>query len=272
MQEKIQSINGSDLFTVSNQLESKQSVLIVHGYAEHIMRYEGFMNQLTNAGFSVKGYDCKGHGKSSGKRAIISSFDAYVDDLHAIASDFFKDGENNFIYGHSMGGLVLMLYLQKYGSSNLTGVIVSGPGMKTYDKTPFLLELVAPLIAAIIPSFPAASVDGSTVSRDTEEVRKYNEDPLNYRGKTKAKMGYEFLQAQKKAIPNLSKINVPIMINHGSEDRLIHPESSDIIYNGISSTDKTLRIWEGLYHELLNEPEKIQVGEEFIDWMKARIK
>ncbi len=270
MQEEFQVIRGTKINTVSNQIDSNKSVLLVHGYAEHIMRYENFMHQLSQAGFRWKGYDCKGHGKSAGNRAIISSFEEYVDDLQEVAEGFFIKGAPNYIFAHSMGGLVTLLYLQKYGSELLNGVVFTGAALKMYDKTPYLLEKVAPLIAKVWPSFPAASVDGNTVSRDPKVVEDYNNDPLNYRKKTKAKMGYEFLQAQKKAFSQLGDIRVPMMIHHGSEDRLIHPDSASMIYNTISSADKDIKIWDGLYHELLNEPEKKLVGKEIIQWMNDR--
>jgi len=272
MQQQMKSVNGHDLFTIANNLDSDKSILLVHGYAEHIVRYEGFIKQLTSAGFRVMGYDHKGHGQSTGKRAIIGSFDDYVEDLARIIDDFFVEGENNFLYGHSMGGLVSLMYVQKYGQGKLSGLITTGAAMKTYEETAFLLKLVAPIIAAVWPSFPAAKIDGSTVSRDPEEVRKYNEDPLNYRKMTKAKLGHEFLKAQIKGIDELPKVDLPIMINHGSKDQLIHPESAQIVFNGISSTDKELKIWDGLYHELLNEPEKVEVGEALINWALARCK
>lgn len=271
MQQTTRTINGTDLFTVSNDLDTGKSILIVHGYAEHIMRYEGFMNQLTADGFRVAGYDHKGHGQSGGARAMISSFDQFVEDLKVMVDSFFKKGEDNFLFGHSMGGLIVLLYIQKYGNDKITGVVTTGAAVQMYAKTPMILEMLAPIIAAIWPSFPAAEVDGSTVSRDPNEVEKYNNDPLNYRKKTKAKFGHEFILAQKKAIANMSKINIPIMVQHGGGDKLIHPESASIIYNGISSEDKSMKVWDGLYHELLNEPEKLEIGRSLIDWMNERI-
>lgn len=270
MQQLKKSINKSELFTISNDKSSKTSVLILHGYAEHIMRYERFMNQLDEQGFRVMGYDHQGHGQSSGTQVMIGSFDEFVEDLHAVANEFFNEGDNNFIFAHSMGGLILSLYLQKYGTGILKGVITSGSAIKMYEKTPIILEKLAGIIAMLFPSLPTLAVDGSTVSKDPNEVKKYNEDPLNFRGKTKAKFGHEFLKAQKLAEKNMDKITTPILIFHGSEDKLIDPASSTFMMEHISSEDKTLKIWEGLFHEILNEPEKDIVASEIIGWIKSK--
>ena len=169
-----------------------------------------------------------------------------------------------------MGGLITTLYLQKYNNPDITGVITSGVALKMYDKTPPLLEKLAGPISSIFPSFPTVPVKPHVVSRDPEIVKDYTSDPLNYTKPTKAKMGFEFLNAQKKAYANLSKITKPIFINHGGSDILIHADSSTDLYNEISSSDKSLKIWDELYHELLNEPEKNEVADAIINWILER--
>lgn len=271
MQESFTEINGCSFFTVANKKPSNVSVLMIHGYAEHIKRYEFFYNKLDALGYNVLGYDHRGHGQTKGARAIIDSFDVYVEDMHSMIQSFFKDETKNFIFAHSMGGLILLLYLQKYGSLNISGVITSGAALKMYEKTPALLEKLAGPISRVLPSLPTVPVKPKVVSRDQNIVEDYMTDPLNYTKPTKAKMGYEFLKAQRLASENLSKIKVPIYINHGSSDILIHPTSSQIIYDSIKSSDKTLKFWDGLYHEILNEPEKEEVAMEIIAWIKAHL-
>ncbi len=270
MQERTVVANQHKLFTLYNEVESDVSVLIVHGYAEHIKRYQHFYSELDRQGFRVMGYDHKGHGQSEGKRAIIDSFDTYVEDLHHMCTLFFQKGKKNFIFAHSMGGLIATLYLEKYNNKDLTGVITSGVALSMYDITPPLLEKLAGTIASLLPSLPTVPVKPHVVSRDQQVVDGYVNDPLNYTKPTKAKMGAEFLKAQKKAKSELDKIHHPIFINHGSADILIAPESSQLLYEMISSTDKTLKMWDGLYHEILNEPEKDEVAREIINWIKER--
>jgi alpha-beta hydrolase superfamily lysophospholipase len=269
MQESFSDINGCSLFTISNKKVSEVSVLVIHGYAEHIKRYELFYNKLDEQGYNVLGYDHRGHGQSKGGRAIIDSFDVYVEDMHSIIQTFFAKGKKNFIFAHSMGGLILLLYLQKYGSDNISGVITSGAALQMYESTPAILEKLAGPLSRLLPNLPTVPVKPKVVSRDERIVKDYMTDPLNYTKPTKAKMGYEFLKAQRIAAKNLSKINVPISINHGGSDLLIHPNSAQVIFDEIQSSDKTLKFWEGLYHEILNEPEKEEVAEEIINWIKA---
>lgn len=270
--QEFQEINNCRFFTISNNKDSDTSVLIIHGYAEHILRYQNFYNTLDAQGYNVMGYDHRGHGQTDGKRAMIKSFDVYVEDMHAVVKQFFKPGKNNFIFGHSMGGLIVTMYLEKYGSTNITGVITSGAALAMYNVTPPFLEKIAGTIANIFPNLPTVGPVADIVSRDKEVVERYKNDPLIYMQRTKAKMGHEFLKAQRVAEANLDKISVPMFINHGSGDVLIDPNSSQIIYDKVSSEDKTLKMWEGLYHEILNEPEKDEVMKEIIAWIKSRSK
>lgn len=270
-QKKVQ-VGNVELFQLSNEVESKISLILLHGYAEHCERYQRFIDQLTTAGIRVLAYDHRGHGQSGGERAMVDYFDQYAEDLHLIAEKFFRPGDSNYIYAHSMGGLVLLRYLQIYGDSLLTGALTTGAALKPDDSIPKLLIKISSFIAKILPNLPTVKLDGSAVSRDPEEVRKYNEDPLNYRGGTKARFGSEFLKAMKQAKSELGKITIPFSIHHGTEDRLIDPESAQWIYQGISSKDKSIKMWKGLYHELLNEPEKEEVGQELIQWILFRAK
>lgn len=271
MNTSFQNANGLKLFTVSNNKEDANvSVLMLHGYAEHIMRYTRFFEKMDDVGFRYMGFDLRGHGQSEGKKVMIKTFDDYVDDLHEVAKAFFKKGEKNFIFAHSVGGLTVIRYLEKYGDELITGVVTSGAAMKPDDSIPKILIQSAKYISKILPWLPTIKLDKNSISRDPEEIRKYDEDPLNYRGGTKAKFGHEMLEGMKLAKKELSKISVPIMVNHGAADTLIDPDSARWIYDGVSSQDKTLRMWEGLYHEITNEPEKEQVMNEMISWMTER--
>lgn len=271
MEQKVD-VRDIPIFKYTNDVDSSVSVIIVHGYAEHCMRYGRFIDQLTDAGIRVLTYDQRGHGKSGGARVMVNHFDDFAADLNEIANSFFKQGDHNFIYGHSMGGLVLLRYLQIYGDGLLKGGLISGVALKPDDSIPKILIKISTLVAKILPNLPTIKLDGTAVSRDPAEVKKYNEDPLNYRGGTKAKFGDEFLKAMIQAKEELSKITLPFVIHHGTADRLIDPESSKWVYDGIASENKTIRMWDGLYHELLNELEKDAVGTELIAWIEKHAK
>lgn len=256
------------LFSYTNDIESEISVILLHGYAEHAGRYKRFLENLNSAGIRYLAFDQRGHGQSEGERVMVNSFDDFTSDLNQVVSSFFVPGKKNFIYAHSMGGLVLLRYLEQYGDEILTGVVTTGAALKPDDSIPKILIKLSTMVAKIFPRLPTIKLDGSAVSRDPEEVRKYNEDPLNYRGGTKAKFGYEFLKAMHLAKEDLSKITLPFFVQHGTKDRLIDPESAQWIYDGINSQDKQLKYWDGLFHELLNEPEKDQISSAIINWIK----
>ena len=173
MLKNVVEINGESIFTIQNEVVSKTVVLMTHGYAEHILRYEWFMHQLSQQGIKVIGFDQRGHGQSSGKRAMVNSFEEYVEDMHHLVKEHFVEGNRNFLFGHSMGGLVCLRYLQRHGGENIHGIVTTGAAMKPAEVSPILIFL-APIIAGIFPWLPTVKLDKTSISRDPEVVKSYD--------------------------------------------------------------------------------------------------
>lgn len=259
------------LFKQSNKIKSNIRVLLVHGYAEHALRYDKLEERCTKNNYSYLAYDHYGHGQSAGKRALVRDFSQYTEDLHQVIESFFEPESKNFIIAHSMGGLISLLYLQDYPHESIDGIILSGPALEMYEKTPKVLEILASVVSKILPGLPTVKMDSKSISRDKSVVQAYINDPMVYSGKIKAGMGHAFIQAQRACQAKLNSIKIPALIMHGASDRLIHPNSAQMVFDGISSTDKTLKIWEGLYHEIMNEPEQEQVFQMMEAWIAKRV-
>jgi alpha-beta hydrolase superfamily lysophospholipase len=131
---------------------------------------------------------------------------------------------------------------------------------------------VAPLLSAIAPNLQVVPLDPQAVSRDPLEVKKYVEDPLNYHGKIRARTGAESLSAVKRVVAGLGRVTLPVLVQHGTEDRLVSAGGSKLIAEKIGSHDKTLRLYDGLYHEIFNEPERDQVLGDLVAWLDTHVR
>jgi acylglycerol lipase len=247
-------------------------ILLVHGYAEHSGRYEWVMDRLAEAGFAVFAPDHRGHGRSarSAKRmADLESVDRVMDDLarcRSLARERLS-GVPWFLMGHSMGGMLALLFALRHPEA-WNGLVLSAPGVKIPAYVSPLLIRVSAVVARLLPLLPAQDLDYTKVSRDPEVVRKYVSDPLVYTGKMRARTGYEQLRGIREVNAGLERLNLPLLLLHGSEDAIVEPAASQLVCERASSPDKTLKIFPGLYHEILNEPERQEVMDLILDWLR----
>ncbi|HEY8173978.1 MAG TPA: lysophospholipase [Dehalococcoidia bacterium] len=245
------------------------TVLIVHGYAEHSGRYEYVGQALAARGFDVRAYDLRGHGHSDGRRAYVRSFSEHLRDL-AIALDRARsDGRPVFLLGHSMGGAVVALAIA-VEHTNVRGVVLTGAALPATEK-PRLIERIMLVVGRVAPRLPLFKLKATDVSRDPEISRLYDADPLNYRGRVHAGIAAALIRAGLRIDEDDPHVELPLLIMHGSLDALTSPDGSRRLYERVASTDKTLKIYEGLYHEVLNEPERDDLIAEIAGWFDAHL-
>jgi len=249
----------------------KAQVYLVHGYAEHISRYNHLANQLNAHGYEVIGHDHAGHGNSGGERAYIDRFDQYVWDLKRVIEENKKEDLPMFIFGHSMGGLVVTSYCTLYRDDEISGVITSGAALKPPKSTPKMLQNIAPFFSEIIAHTKTQSLDADNICRSKEVVFAYDNDPMVYRGGMKMRTASEMLLRMKKTSSIANLFNQPALFMHGTADELTDPKGTVDFCENCSSEDKELKLWDGCYHELINEPEQQQVIDTMVGWIDARV-
>lgn len=249
-------------------------LLVVHGWAEHSGRYTNLVNYFVPKGYVVCALDHRGHGKSEGLRGYVERFSDYLDDL----TTFFdivrtEYGDTKiFLVGHSMGAIVATAYTVTASHQQaLAGLIVSGVGVKPGSSLSSALIPLARILSVLLPRLGIMVLDASAISQDKAVVDTYVNDPLVYRGKITCRFGAEMLDTLRKLTSKMPEITLPILIMHGTADRLCDPEGSRILYDQANSSDKTLKLYDGFYHEIFNEPDREQVMADMEAWLAARI-
>ncbi|MEB2777613.1 alpha/beta hydrolase [Algoriphagus sp. D3-2-R+10] len=252
----------------------KASLLLVHGLGEHSSRYFHLVEKLNDIGISVFTFDGRGHGKSAmdGPTAYFESYEDYLKDIDSLFGKVKSYVPNvpAFIYGHSMGGGLVAAYALKY-KPETAGVILSSPAIKEAEGTSKILITLSRVISKYFPKLKALQLDAKKISRIPQEIAKYLNDPLVYTGAVPARTGYELLQVMLYIQENASKFVLPVLLIHGSADGLTNPKGSEMLFEKASSSDKTLRIFPGGYHELINDLDREEVMKLIVSWISDRI-
>ena len=255
------------------EADPKAILLVVHGWAEHSGRYTNLVNHFVPKGFAICALDQRGHGKSEGMRGYVERFSDYLDDLETFF-DIVRNEHGDtkvFLVGHSMGATVATAYTTTgTNQQDLAGLILSGVGIKPGQSLSSALIPLARLMSVVTPKMGVMVLEASAISQDKAVVDAYINDPLVYLGKITCRFGAEMLATLRKLPSEIPQINLPILIMHGTADRLCNPEGSQILYDNVGSNDRTLKLYDGFYHEIFNEPGHKQVLADTEEWIAAR--
>ena len=249
--------------------QPKGVVTIAHGYGEHIGRYQHVAARLNESGYAVYGLDHHGHGRSAGKRGKVS-LKAAVQDLNQLIVTVTRARHPElpqFLLGHSMGGAIALRYAMGH-QQRLTGLVVSAP-LAAVEGSPALLAL-GKLLGRLFPAMPVSKVDPRLVSKDYEVVKAYIADPLNHHGPVPAGVARDFIVHVGTLAADVRRITLPTLLMWGTADRLCPPAGSELVAANIGSKDLTVERYEGLFHEILNEPERERVLGDLVAWLDAR--
>ncbi len=272
MAETTQNLTSKDgliLFSRTWLAENPKAVIaLVHGFGEHCGRYAHVAKFFNDNGYSVFAFDNRGHGKSEGKRGHAPSYDSYLYDI-----DLFLDyviaqstGKPIFLYGHSMGGNLVLNYVLKR-KTTLKGVIASGPWIQLAFQPKPILVTVGKLMRSVVPGFTQDSgLVQSHISKDPAVVEAYKNDPLVH-GKITASASIGLLEAAAFLNSYAGEMPVPTLIMHGDEDLLTSQPASEEFAKRVGGS-VTYKKWKGMYHEIHNEPQKIEVLNYTLGWLE----
>ena len=262
---------GVQIFATSWLPEAapRDHLVLAHGYAEHLGRYRAVAEFFTSAGYAVHALDHRGHGKSGGTRAVIDSFANADTDIDTLVDKVRADSgfQRIKLVGHSMGGSLALNYALNH-PNKLSGLVLSGPAIG--GGLPKLQAWLLAVISKIAQALGMIQLDADAVSRDPQVVAAYKADPLVFHGKVPARTAREMMHAVTTYPPRVGMMTLPCLLMHGSADTLVLAQDAQPVFDAIASSDKTVRIFDGLYHEIFNEPERLQVLGIVKDWLDAR--
>jgi len=255
------------------ETEPKAVIMLVHGLGEHSGRYLNIVNHFVPMGFAVYGMDHPGHGRSDGIRKYVDRFEDFIETVKAFFERIqgWQAGKPIFLLGHSMGGLIGAVYLLDH-QAGLKGAILSGPSVKKPDSISGIIVFIAKMLGVLMPRFGLVETAPDEVCRDPAVVQAYISDPLVYKGKTTARLAAEVLKALKRISREAGKITLPILILQGGADLIVNPAGAQMLYDSISSADKEISTYGGLYHEIHNEPEHFKVLLDIESWILEQMK
>ena len=247
-------------------------VILSHGLGEHARRYDHVAQRFGRDGLLTYALDHRGHGRSGGKRVLakdISEFTGDFDTLVGVATHE-HPGVPRIVLGHSMGGGIVFAYGVEH-PDNYDLMVLSGPAVAAQTAVSPLLARLAKTIGAIAPGLPLQQLDAGAVSRDPAVVDAYNTDPLVYHGKVPGGIARVLLLVGETMPQRAASLAAPLLVVHGSDDRLIPVEGSRQLVAAVGSSDVELKVYPGLYHEVFNEPEQDQVLDDVVSWINARL-
>jgi acylglycerol lipase len=249
-------------------------VALVHGLGEHAARYAHVGKVMTDAGYALVGFDLRGHGNSGGPRGHASSLDAYMQDIRQFLLRMKERYPElpQFLYGHSLGGLLTLAYAIQYGSG-LKGVVVTGPGLRSPLQEQKIKVAMVRLLGSLLPAMTLQSgLDPAHISRDPKIVEAYKNDPLVHDSASLG-LGKAALNAIDLCFSRAGEFPAPLLMIHGTGDKITYFSGSQDFAKLVSEAggDVTLKLWDGLYHEVHNEPEKEEVFQFIIAWLEKHL-
>lgn len=252
----------------------KAVVALVHGLGDHSGRYLHVGKTLTSAGYALIGFDLRGHGRSGGARGHFPSLEAVMGDIR----QFFRllsgryPGVSQFLYGHSLGGLLVLAYTLQYGA-DLKGVIATGPGLRSALQEQKAKVAMVKMLGSLTPTTIIKSdLEVAAISHDPTVVQAYKDDPLVH-DRVSLGFGKAGLSAVDLCFDRARGFKPPLLLMHGKADRITFPSGSEDFARlaGETNKDVTLKLWDGLYHEIHNEPEQGEVFKTMVEWLDGHL-
>ena len=247
-------------------------VALVHGLGEHSGRYAHVAAALVEAGYALMAYDLRGHGKSAGQRGHTPSYETLMQDIDRFLAEVDKrfPGRPRFLYGHSLGGCQVLHYVLRR-RPQLAGVIATGSALRSPLEKQTIKVTMARLLSGLLPTQTMHSgLSAAALSHDPQVVEAYVADPLVHDLAT-PRLAVEGFAAGRWALEHAAEFPpVPLLLMHGGADAICYPDGSRDFAAQVPG-ECTLKVWEGLYHEVHNEPEKAEVLACLIEWLDRHV-
>ena len=269
-----QGAGGGTLFVQSWRpaAGARAAVVLLHGLAEHSGRYAELVRRLVARGLAVYARDHRGHGRSAGPRANFGRFDWLVADAatRVASARAEQPGRPVVLLGHSMGGALAFATALAHPAL-IDALALSAPAVGADPDPPRLRLALARLLSVVAPSAGVLTLPSGALSRDPAVGRAYDRDPLVARGALPARSVVELLAAMDRIRAGAPQLRMPVLVMHGTDDRLVPLRYAEPVYERLGAADRTIRRYDGLYHEIFNEPERARVFADLEAWLERQL-
>jgi alpha-beta hydrolase superfamily lysophospholipase len=244
-------------------------LLVCHGLGEHAARYRNVVEALRPDGWAVYGLDHRGHGRSTGRRAHLDAYPDWLSDFDAFRREVVARHPDLpvFLLGHSMGGQIALAYALEH-PDDLSGLVLSAPALAS-DQVPAAAIPVLRLLARVGPGLRPAGIDVTRISKDPDVVTAYRADPLVHQGKPTLGLMSALFDGFGRLVDAAPGLRMPLLLQHGELDALTDPAGTRALAAAAGSEDLTVRWYDGLWHEIYNEPERDRPLADLRDWLAA---
>jgi alpha-beta hydrolase superfamily lysophospholipase len=267
------SADDTDIYYLSWTPTPARGLLVVaHGLGEHGGRYRHVVDAVAPLGLAVWALDHRGHGRSGGRRGHLMAFSEFIVDLRAFV-DLAKTrepGKKTFLLGHSLGGLIALTYALAHPDT-IAGVVASAPALRIAVEVPKIKAAVGRKLSDLWPTLAMGNgLNPADLSHDSREVQMYKDDPLVH-DRVTTRFFVEFTDRMRATAAGAADLALPCLIQQGSADAIVHPDGARAFFADLGAADRTLHVYDGLFHEIYNEIQRARPLADLAAWLQARL-
>lgn len=249
---------------------ARAALLLVHGLSDHSGRYQEFCAAMADFGFSTFALDLRGHGHSEGRRGHVRRFDIFLQDLERFRREIqglAPPGRPLFLLGQSMGGLIVLRYLEEYDAGGFSGAVLTSPWLGTSVQVPRWKVNMAHALSRVLPALPlSAGIPAELLSHDPRVADAYRQDPLVHNRIT-PRLYTESAEAMRLASERSDRVSIPLLFLLGGDDRIVDTPRAVALARSLRIGDVAIRVYPGQYHELFNEADRDLVLQDLREWL-----
>ncbi len=254
------------------QIDCKAVIVLIHGLGEHSSRYTRFAHDLNQKHYLVAAIDLRGHGRSTGKRGHSPHYSTLMTDLELFLNTIYQRYPKLpcFLYGHSFGGNLVLNWTLRHIGPLVKGIIATGPALQLATQPPRWKVNFARSLYYLLPSYSLSNgIHPDQLSRDLQVIQNLRADPLVH-NQISVRLAWDLIETGQWALERAAQFSKPLLLMQGGADQIVSVQANEEFARRVGKR-ATFRLWEGLYHEIHQEPEREQVIDYLVNWLDSQL-